>query len=147
MSPSRAIAHVSIARAHSASGGRTSTSRAGRRAEACGAHADVSGHRAELHGPAADYLACACATHHASRDRAAYEKHRRTSLSFDVAGSIALRAHCGPMPFAENVLRLCALAENVLRLCALAVFSALRPPFISLHQKNNGSQSVQNNST
>ena len=143
MSPSRAIAHVSIARAHSVSGGRTSTSRAGRSAEARGAHADVIGHRAGLHGPAADDLACACATHHASRDRAAYEKHRRISLSFDVAGSIALQAHCGPMRFAENVLRLCALAVFA-ALCALAAADTTCTP--SLHQKNNGSQSVQNNS-
>ena len=62
----------------------------------------------------ADYLACACATPQANRDRAAYQTYRRTLVSFEEAESIALRAQSGALRSEEKVKRLCVLGDLLL---------------------------------
>jgi len=74
----------------------------------------------------ADYLACACATPHVPRDRAAYQAYRRTLVPFEEAESIALAAHKGLMLSEEKIKRLCVLGDLLLcsDLCLLRVFAA-----------------------
>ena len=62
----------------------------------------------------ADYLACACATPQAHRDRAAYQTYRRTLVSFEEAESIALGAPSGALRSEEKVKRLCVLGDLLL---------------------------------
>jgi hypothetical protein len=62
----------------------------------------------------ADYLACACATPQAHRDRTAYQTYRRTLVSFEEAESIALRAQAGELKSDEKVKRLCVLGDLLL---------------------------------
>ena len=62
----------------------------------------------------ADYLACACATPQAHRDRAAYQTYRRTLVSFEEAESIALGAQSGALRSEEKVKRLCVLGDLLL---------------------------------
>ena len=62
----------------------------------------------------ADYLACACATPQAHRDRAAYQTYRRTLVSFEEAESIALRAQSVALRSEEKVKRLCVLGDLLL---------------------------------